>query len=150
MSANDPNELLAASRDLTNRIDRLGKNLTITQEANRRQRTWIIATWCLIGAVVGALAFTFSLYQTVKAAVAVNEANAVTNCQNANESRRGNSVRWNYVIDVNLSNPKVTDEQRAYLETVRTWFNKLDAARDCSDLGRKYALPDPPPILKRQ
>lgn len=79
--------------------------------------------------------------------IADNEDNAVTNCENANETRKANRTLWNFVLDLSQSgNSDATAQEVAYLEQFRAWIGKVYQERDCTDLGREYPLPPPPTL----
>lgn len=84
--------------------------------------------------------------QEATAATEANKANAVTNCQNANVSRRGQRAAWDFVLDV--SGADAGPAEAAALEKMRSWFHDLFADRDCSDLSQKYKVPIPPDVKK--
>lgn len=77
-----------------------------------------------------------------------NLANAVVNCENANESRAANLSLWNFVLDLSAANreeePSPAEQKR--LDDFRAWVTALFAARDCSDLSRVYEIPPPPTL----
>jgi hypothetical protein len=76
--------------------------------------------------------------------IADNQANAVTSCENANESREASRTLWYFVVD--LASKDAPPERVAYLGEVRAWIGKVYQPHDCSDLSRKYPLPPPPAI----
>lgn len=78
-----------------------------------------------------------------------NQANLVTNCENANESRAATLALWRFLFDTSLkSNPNATPKQKADIAAIKHWIEQLYAPRDCHDLGRKYPLP-PAPVISR-
>lgn len=86
-------------------------------------------------------------WQNTRASNAQQQENAVTNCENANESREAARTLWGYVVDLSeANNTDATPEEAAYLDEFRAWINKVYAQRDCSDLSKKYPLPPPPSI----
>lgn len=106
--------------------------------------TWIVV-FALVIVVIGVQQL---LYQR-----AGNEADhnnkrlLVTNCQNANESRAANRELWGFILDVSTAgdnNP--SPREQAFAQEFRDYINAVFAARDCSDLGKKYPLPNPPVI----
>lgn len=121
---------LAVSQEQTNRIDR--------QASSGRKRTWALAVVVLV-----MLVLSVQVYRTADA----NGANAVTNCQNANESRAATLLLWNFVIDASEANPGNRPDQQVQVERIRSWIAQLYAPRDCSQLDKKYPIPPPPPIV---
>lgn len=97
-----------------------------------------------LAAVVGVGLVLFQRSADQAALIRSNQTNAVTNCQNANESRKASLALWNFIFDA--SSPSKTAEQAADLAAVREWIGKLYAPRDCNDLSRKYPIPPPPTI----
>lgn len=80
-------------------------------------------------------------------AIAEAQSNAVTSCENANETRKANRALWGFVIDLSLAgNKDATPQEIAYLGQVREWVNKVYQDRDCGDLSKSYPLPPPPSI----
>jgi hypothetical protein len=73
-----------------------------------------------------------------------NANNAVTSCENANESRQASRTLWYFVV--NLAAKSAPPERVAYLGEVREWIGEVYKSHDCSDLSRSYPLP-PPPVL---
>lgn len=71
-----------------------------------------------------------------------NGANAVTQCENANESRSASRTLWYFVVD--LASQGADREQAAYLSRVRSWIGDVYRPHDCEDLGREYVIPPPP------
>jgi hypothetical protein len=48
------------------------------------------------------------------------------------------------------NNPKMPDRQRLQIEQIRTWVTALYAPHDCSQLGKRYEVPAPPPIFRKK
>ena len=79
-----------------------------------------------------------------------NSRDLVTQCQNANESRAAARALWGYIIDLSAAkNPHPTRRDRIVIAGFRAYVNAVYVEHDCSDLGRKYPLPDPPTIVRR-
>ena len=77
-----------------------------------------------------------------------NSRDLVTSCQNANESRAAARALWGYILDVSTANnPKPTKAQEAFYEDFRGYINAVYVQHDCTDLGKKYPLPDPPKVI---
>lgn len=77
-----------------------------------------------------------------------NSKDLVTNCQNANESRAAARSLWGYVVDLSeASNPSPTKHDRQVITNFRRYVNAVYVPHDCSDLSKKYPLPDPPEIV---
>jgi cell division protein FtsB len=137
------------AEDLAERVDTLGHHLDVSQRQVRRMR-WLTALTAVLAvlAVVGAI-FSAYLYQEVDEVVEQNTTNAVQACRNGNESRAASAALWGFIIDLSLADGGESPDQRVALEQLRTWITQLFAPRDCSDLSRKYPLPEPPPIIER-
>lgn len=74
---------------------------------------------------------------------------AVVQCENANERALDSIVLWRFLFAfsrVNGDKPP-SPEQAKQLDLILRWIEALYAPRDCHDLGRKYNIPEPPPIL---
>lgn len=123
---------------------------TISDHVIYRRVAPILTVCCLvlaIGACVGTYVNDRAIDSATQKRIEDNEANAVTNCQNANESRAAARTLWNFVFDLSLAtNPDVTAEQVAYVGEVRAWVGKVYQERDCGDLSRAYPIPPPPSI----
>lgn len=73
-----------------------------------------------------------------------NAHNATTACENANESRQASRTLWYFVMDLATKNAEPSEA--VYLGRVRTWIGEVYQEHDCSDLSRKYEIPDPPAL----
>lgn len=152
MSENPESEstrtLATVARDLSVRVDQLGRQLTVSRAQMLRMRYLTAAFGLLaVAAVLGAI-YSFQLSREVEATVAQNRETQVQSCQNANQAREANRILWGFVLDLSTaSNPDRSPDRQAAMEELRTWINALYAPRDCSDLSRDYSFPDPPPII---
>ena len=82
------------------------------------------------------------------AASVQNGRNLVTNCENANESRAASRALWGYILDVSMaSNPDPTKHEQRFYDDFREYINAVYIQHDCSDLSKKYPLPDPPKVI---
>lgn len=103
----------------------------------------VIAIVAAVGTYVNGRAVT----ESNTARLNDNEANAVTSCENANESRAASRTLWNYVVDLAVAgNTDATAQETAVFEEIREYINKVYMPRDCADLSRKYPLPPPPAL----
>lgn len=139
--------LTEATRELTAKVAEMDKHLAISRKQTNKLR-WlvvgvaVVAVFSLVACVAVGL-----LYRDLHQAVDDNTANAVTNCENANQSREANRILWGYVLDVSAANGEQGDDERdALLASLRGWINELYESRDCQDLSRKYPLPPPPAL----
>ncbi len=110
-----------------------------------------VAPLLIVAALVLAIAASAGTYFNGRAdarrnneQAATNQANAVTSCQNANESREASRTLWFFVVD--LASKGAPPERAAYLEKVREWIGEVYQPHDCTDLSKKYPLPPPPAI----
>lgn len=77
-----------------------------------------------------------------------NSRDLVTSCQNANASREASRALWGYILDVSTSNnPHPTKVQREFYDDFRGYINAVYVPHDCTDLSKKYPLPDPPKVI---
>lgn len=102
-----------------------------------------IAFLASIAAILGVGVVLFQRSDDQAALIESNEANAVTNCQNANESRKASLALWTFLFDAGSPADKVRNKP------LIVWIGKLYMPRDCSDLSRKYPLPEPPVMARR-
>lgn len=77
-----------------------------------------------------------------------NQRNAVVNCQNDNDMREGNKILWLFVLAISnrQNEPPPSKEQQLIVEKFRAWITELYEPHDCSDLDKKYTIPQPPEI----
>lgn len=68
----------------------------------------------------------------------------VANCQSSNSSREGQTVLWDFVID--LSSADAGPAEAVALAEIRTWIHDLFAPRDCSNLKVVVKTPAPPSV----
>lgn len=73
-----------------------------------------------------------------------NARNAVTSCENANESRDASRTLWYFVVD--LAAKTADPDRAAYLADVRTYIGQVYQPHDCSRLDKAYPLPAPPAL----
>jgi hypothetical protein len=97
-----------------------------------------------LGAGIGTYFNDRAIAHSNTSRIADNEANAVTSCENANESRAASRTLWYFVVD--LASKKAAPPEAAYLGEVRSWIGDVYRPHDCSDLSRKYVIPPPPAI----
>lgn len=170
-ASEDPAQLVAATQTLAERVHELGEKIAISEASQReiqsqarqqainvtnievaakRQRVWI-----KVQAVCGVLLLGGGIWLWNVAAAANNAAdgvktNAVTNCQNANEARKGTLRLWLGIIDAPRpeGSPARTKEQEQQIADLRQFVEQLFRPRDCTHLGRTYPLPDLPDSLK--
>jgi hypothetical protein len=128
---------------------------------NTHTRTWRqiydliapgLALLCLVIALVAAVGTYFNdraVTSSNTERIQDNTTNAITNCENANETREASRTLWNFVLDLSLARKDGSPERVAYLEEFRTWIGEVYAERDCEDLSREYPLP-PPPALPQE
>lgn len=70
-------------------------------------------------------------------------------CANANETRKANRALWDFIFEVSISNQKVEPppRQAKFQDRLLKWIHKIYRKHDCSDLDKKYPIPDPPMIV---
>lgn len=167
----DPTRLVAATQTLAERVHALGKKIEISEKSQReiqsqarqqainvtnievaakRQRVWI-----RVQAVCGVLLLAGGIWLWNVAADANDAAdavktNAVTNCENTNESRKGTLRLWLGIIDAPRpqGSPARTEEQEQQIADLRQFVEQLFRPRDCKHLDRPYPLPELPDSLK--
>lgn len=127
-----------------NSLDRLAESVIYRRVAP------IVIVLCLVlafAALVGTYVNERNVTTANQKRIADNEANAVTSCENANESREASRTLWNFVLDLSqAANTDATAQETAYLDEFRAWIGQVYQPRDCTDLSRKYPLPPPPAI----
>lgn len=72
----------------------------------------------------------------------------VTNCQNANETRKGQRQAWDFILDVSGGDGDASPKELVVLQTIRNWLHDVFAERDCSQLDQEYEVPPPPDVQK--
>lgn len=116
--------------------------MSLRVKARSHYDTWAPALFLVIAltALAGIL--------TASAAVRQNGRDLVTNCENTNESRQAARALWGYVIDLSaVNNPDRTPREVRIIGGFRDYVNDVYQPRDCTDLSKKYPLPDPPEIV---
>lgn len=129
------NDLNANTRTLADRI-------TVTAKVTRRTliNQLVIAVLVVVVSIFGA-----TQWHRVTGAIQGNTSNAVTICENSNESRAANLELWNYVLG--LTEQTADPASKIALEKIKAWVAVLYEPHDCSDLSKKYDIP-PPPVLQ--
>lgn len=119
-----------------------------------RRRFDTIAPYLVV--IIGALA-VFAILSTYAngradtarqdASIQRNTEDAVTQCENGNESREAARALWNFVADLSVAgHPDPSPEQQRFVVEFRDYVNKVYQPHDCDDLSKKYPLPTPPKI----
>lgn len=130
---------------------------TLSDNIIYRRVSPLLAVFTLVLALVG-LGWTFANDRSQaandrrdrardQARILDNTANAITSCQNANESRAASRTLWYFVVD--LASKDAPPTRAAYLAEVRDWIGTVYQPHDCNDLGRQYVIPPPPAIPGR-
>lgn len=104
----------------------------------------IFAVLIAVVAAVGTYANNQAITRANTARIKGSETDAVTACENANESREASRKLWYFVVD--LASQTAPPERVTYLGEVRDWIGQVYQPHDCQDLSRKYPLPPPPSI----
>ena len=73
-----------------------------------------------------------------------NKQNAITSCENANDSRAAQRALWGFILQASAANKDKTPQQRKTADEFGAWVNKLFAERDCTNLSKRYTIPPPP------
>lgn len=143
----DPRQLAVEAAELNQQVQRLSARLSVSHRQVQRMR-WLTALTAALAvlAVVGGVV-SIHLWNGLRDAARDTHAVQVQNCRNGNESRAANYKLWAFVL--NQSAAARPPEQREQIERIRAWVALLYAPRDCSNLAKKYPLPDPPKITLR-
>lgn len=131
----DPATLLDAVNNLSRNVVTLTSELRISAKIATRAR---LAARLAIGAVIAVALISGFLFYNL-------HNDAVTQCENANDSRASNLALWNFLLD-ETTKPNPTPAEQATTEKIRTYVTALFAEHNCADLGHKYPLPDPPTL----
>lgn len=123
------------TKALTERID-------VTARVNRRTRVLQVVIAIVVIAVI---IFGTTQWHRVTGAIDGNSANAISVCENSNESRAAALELWDYVLD--LTKASADASSKTALDKIEGWIAVLYEPHDCSDLSRKYDIP-PPPVLQ--
>lgn len=116
-------------------VDRLDRNDYLVKKARTLSHVLAAAVAVLV-VVVGGLA-----YLAVQ-----NRQNAVTSCENANESRIAVLEGWHFILGWELVDKGNNPAETTMSEMILPWFDKVYAQRDCTDLAKKYPIPPVPTI----
>lgn len=143
----NPEGLLAATRALLRKVEDLDAHLKVHETQARRTRyLTIMASALAVISLIGVVVMT-AVYRQVQDAVDQNQRNAVTACENSNESRKANLSLWQFVLSASAANnPNPTPREKRLRADFRDWVAQLFAPRDCSDLSQKVEIPPPPQL----
>lgn len=157
MSEQDPTDLVGATNRLTEKVNELAAQISLSKAnqatlaanqtalsaANHKQRNLTRFVSLLLVLTIGALGYTYTLASDLKQ-------NAVAGCKNSNESRLGAERLWVGIIDAPKPDgtPERPPEVQKQVDDLRSFVNKLYQQRDCDHLGKKYPLPELPDSLK--
>lgn len=111
---------------------------------------WVRVLFALLAvtATIGVLGAATAIRQSA-ALTKQQGRDLVTNCENANESRAAARALWGYIVDVSeAGNPDPTRRQKRTIANFREYVDRVYAPRDCTDLSKKYNLPQPPPVIE--
>ena len=143
----NPEGLLATTRQLVRQVETLDRHLRVHEGQARRTRFLTIVASILAVLSLAGATMSVSLYRQVHEAEQANQHNAVTGCENANESRKANLALWEFVLSASAANnPNPTPREKKLRKNFQSWVENLFAAHDCSDLSRQYPVPPPPPV----
>lgn len=131
----DPATLLDAVNNLSRNVVTLTSELRVSAKVATRAR---LAAWLAIVAVVVVTLVGGYLFYSL-------HTDAVTQCENANDSRASNLALWNFLLD-ETTKPNPTPAEQANTEKIRAYVTALFASHNCTDLGRKYPLPNQPTL----
>lgn len=145
-----PDELVAATQHLASKVERLARSLTVAEDEARqaratakRARVLTIAVVFLVGALFIGVVVNYHQARELDNAIGRINANAVTTCQNNNESRNGSLTAW--TVFVGLLTAGTTDpDTKTLAAEFLTWLGRVYGPRDCADPTRKYPIPPPP------
>lgn len=109
-----------------------------------------LALLCLviaIGAGIGTYVNDRANARQDRERIEANTENAITSCENANETREASRSLWNFVLDLSSARDEdATPQEVAARKKFRDWVDAVYRERDCADLSRKYPLPPPPAL----
>jgi hypothetical protein len=142
-------DLARATEQLATKVDRLTASLKVAESTARDARATAKRTrYLTIGVIAFACVLAFGLAKVADVSHEI-DANAVTNCQNANKTREAQTALWTFMLTASMERRQdATAADKADMQAFLTWIEQLFAQRDCSDLSKKYELP-PPPTLSR-
>lgn len=137
----EPTTLLDAVLNLSGNVVALTERLDVSvkQQSQQRLLTRVVIALMVVGALVASTLFT-GLWLEVQA----NSANAVQQCENANDRGGANLALWSFILDV--AEQGKTPSEVSNTEKIRTYVTILFAPRDCNDLSKHYELPKPPSL----
>lgn len=130
--------LLEATNGLSANVLALTERLDTSRKMARRTRILALAVAALV-LVFGATGW--AQWERATDAIEETQANAVQNCENANQARAANLQLWTYILSLaSADSPKETQQ----IADLKAWITVLYAQRDCSDLDREYPIPPAP------
>lgn len=138
------------SEDLRKEILELASAVSGNTEALRKSkedqaRTEKLAKRANLNSIIAVAAALLSLALGGVCVFLYNEiqANAVTSCENANNSRAVQRILWNGILDAprDPDEPPLTEQEIKFREAFRDYVNTAFGDRDCTNLDKKYPEP---------
>lgn len=139
----DIQELKRDMKAMTNAVNGFSDRLTATHLLARRVRLALIGL-ALLGTVLTWVMWDRSVETRERSAA--NHAAQVTQCQNANETREGMRNVWDFVLGYEIADPNNNPAELTMAQMILPYIHGVWAERDCSQLNKKYELPEPPAL----
>jgi hypothetical protein len=140
-------EMINAVNNLSERVETLTRELTVSKQQARRTRVLSIA---VIVMIVGGMVIGWDYARRISNNVDANRETQVQQCENANSVRQSNILLWEQVLGLSASSNEgeATPAEIAALVALQDWITVLYRDRDCNDLDRVYENPPPPDFSK--
>lgn len=138
----DP-EMINAVNRLSERVETLTRELTVSKQQARRTRMLSIAVIIMI---IGGMVIGWDYARRISDNVDANRATQVQQCENANSVRASSITLWQTIIT--FSGADSDAQEKLALADLLNWITILYQPRDCADLDRVYKAPPPPDFSK--
>lgn len=139
----DINDLKTDMRNMTKAVNEFSERLTATHLLAKRVRVALIGL-AILGALLTWIMWDRSVETRERSAA--NYRAQVTQCQNANETREGMRNVWDFVLGYEIADPNNNPAEFTMSQMILPYIHAVWAERDCSQLNKKYDLPQPPKI----
>lgn len=138
-------EMINAVNNLSERVETLTRELTVSKQQARRTRILSIA---VIVMILGGMIIGWDYARRISANVEANRDTQVQQCENANSVRQSNVLLWEQIIGLSIGDETGGPAEVAALLALQEWIGVLYRDRDCTDLDKVYKVPPPPDFEK--
>ena len=139
-----PDELLKAIQALSDQAEALAEKVDIAARIQKRLSAWVRVVVALAVTSILLALVSIGLYIQGHTAVTTAREASVSICQNGNEFRAAQLALWQTIFAI--PNPGATSAEKHRVALLSAWINQVYAQHDCTDLTKKYPIPEPPTL----